>query len=97
MTRKQALKHAQRRWTPAHAFIYAPHGKPFQVGYCDGWRDVILGFGPTWEDAFRLADLTVIDTSAPRWWGPHPDGIQQRRAVWCFGGDFCTCNAIPAR
>ena len=58
------------------------------VGYCDGWRDIIIGYGRTWEEAFRLADQTPIDTSEEG--GPDPNGIpaaarrlmQRRRGLY---------------
>jgi hypothetical protein len=67
---------------------------PGLLGYTDGWRDIILGYGATWEEAFRLADPTPIDTSEEGWWGPDPNGIQQRHAAWCSGGAECTCSSI---
>jgi hypothetical protein len=98
MTSQQAIVESIRRWTLQRAFAYDdPCALPeerFQVGYTDGWRDIILGFGATWEEAFRLADQTPIDTSDESWWGPHPDGIQQRHAAWCDRGADCTCNSI---
>jgi len=66
MTSRQAIRETIRRWTLARAFAYeepcALAEERFQVGYTDGWRDIILGFGTTWEEAFRLADQTPIDT-----------------------------------
>ena len=98
MTATEAIQESIRRWTLARAFAYeeqnAQAKERFQVGYTDGWRDIILGFGRTWEEAFRLADQTLIDTSQEYWWGPHPDGIQQRHAAWCRGGAGCTCSSI---
>jgi hypothetical protein len=98
MTAKRAIRESIRRWTLQRAFAYddrcAPAKEQFQVGFCDGWRDVLLGFGASWEEAFRMADRTHIDTSEPDWWGPHPDGIQQRHAVWCSGGAECTCSSL---
>jgi hypothetical protein len=67
MTATEAIQESIRRWTLARAFAYeernAPAEERFQVGFCDGWRDIVLGFGATWEEAFRLADQTPIDTS----------------------------------
>src|SRR5262249_35606063 len=87
MTSRQAIHESIRRWTQARAFAYeepcALAEERFQVGYTDGWRDIILGFGATWEEAFGLADQTPIDTSEESWWGPHPYGIQQRHGSWC--------------
>jgi hypothetical protein len=98
MTSRQAIRESIRRWTQARAFAYeepcALAEEQFQVGYTDGWRDIILGFGATWEEAFGLADETPIDTSHESWWGPHPDGIQQRHASWCRAGASCTCSSI---
>jgi hypothetical protein len=92
MTATQAIQESIRRWTLARAFAYeeqhAPPEERFQVGYTDGWRDIILGFGKTWEEAFRLADQTPIDISQEFWWGPHPDGVQTttRRLVQRWRG-----------
>jgi hypothetical protein len=98
MTSRQAIHESIRRWTLARAFAYEERNllaeERFQVGYTDGWRDIILGFGATWEEAFRLADQTPIDTSEKFWSGPHPDGIQQRHANWCDAGANCTCSSI---
>jgi hypothetical protein len=98
MTLRDAIQESQRRWTFQRAFAYtepcAPAEERCWVGYCDGWRDIILGFGPTWEEAFRLADHTPIDTSQQYWWGPDPDGVQQRHAAWCSGGRSCTCSSM---
>jgi hypothetical protein len=73
MTSRQAIQESIRRWTLARAFAYeeqnAPADERFQVGYTDGWRDIILGFGATWDEAFRLADQTPIDTCTILWWG----------------------------
>jgi|SRR6516162_11142468 len=67
MTSRQAIHESIRRWTRARAFAYeepcALAEERFQVGYSDGWRDIIRGFGATWEEAFGLADQTLIDTS----------------------------------
>jgi len=67
MTSRQAIRETIRRWTLARAFAYeepcALAEERFQVGYTDGWRDIILDFGATWEEAFGLADQTPIDTS----------------------------------
>jgi hypothetical protein len=109
MTGVDAFQEAQRRWTFQRAFAYretyAPAEERCWVGYTDGWRDIILGYGATWEDAFRLADQTPIDITEQYWWGPHPDGVQQRHAAWCSGASFpevahcnfaagCTCSSI---
>src|SRR5215469_6262307 len=87
-----------RRWTRPRALAFeepcALAEERFQVGYTDGWRSIILGFGVTWEEAFGLADQTPIDTSEESWWGPHPHGIQQRHASWCRAGASCTCSSI---
>jgi hypothetical protein len=59
MTSTQAIREAIRRWTLARAFACSdpcvPAEERFQVGYTDGCRDIILGFGAAWEEAFRLA------------------------------------------
>jgi hypothetical protein len=98
MTSTQAIQESIRRWTLARAFAYeeqsASPEERFQVGYTDGWRDIILGFGRTWEEAFRLADQTPIEISQEFWWGTHPDGVQQRHASWCRAGAACTCSSI---
>ena len=98
MTLRRAIQESQRRWTFQRAFAYketdAPAEERYWVGYTDGWRDVILGYGATWEEAFCSADQTLIDTSQQYWWGPHPDGVQQRHAAWCSGGAGCTCSSI---
>ena len=98
MTLIQAIQESQRRWTFQRGFAYrethAPAEERYWVGYCDGWRDIILGYGPTWEDAFRLADQTPIDITDQYWWGPDPDGVQQRHAAWCSDGAGCTCSSI---
>jgi len=98
MTLRQAIHESKRRWTFQRGFAYkepcAPAEERCWVGYTDGWRDIILGYGATWEDAFRLADETPIDITEQYWWGPHPDGVQQRHAAWCSGAAGCTCSSM---
>ena len=83
MTKRQARTQALLRWE-FRAFNYdegsaADKSERFKCGYCDGWRDVVLGVGATWEEAFRVADLTPIDSSRPHWWVSRPHSEESGR------------------
>ena len=55
---RQAIQEARRRWG-ARAFCYRNPGYPrerrFEIGFCDGYRDICLGRGASWQEAFAQA------------------------------------------
>lgn len=76
LTKREALKEVRRRYR-YRGFMYSiGRGKAryCMVGYCNGFRDVVLGGGRTYEEAFAQADQTPIDPSQPHWWSWGPDG-----------------------
>lgn len=54
MTRHQVSNEARKRWG-VRAFWHVNLARNCEVGFCDGFRDIVLGRGRTWQEALRQA------------------------------------------
>lgn len=57
MTQLQAIREARRRWS-SRAFCYKDGF--YKVGFCDGFRDIVLGCGQSWKEALDQAPSDVL-------------------------------------
>lgn len=59
MTNEDAAREARKRWG-SRAFWHRNAVDHYEVGFCDGFRDIVLGRGASWREALAQAPPDML-------------------------------------